>query len=134
MVGVAGTETPAARPTVIVSPALSAPTAVKLIVQVERASAVAGAATHATPVVGVVAALMMRFGGLAGVTSALVAIAMLLPVIVCAVGLVRPASVSCPLPPADSVQPAPSVIVTVGPVAEPAVFVVVPDVVLPQPA
>src|SRR6266404_8746889 len=125
---------PAASPIVIVSPAFNAPAAVKLIVQVERARPVAGAATHATPVVGVVAALMTRFGGLAGVTSALVATVMLVPVIVCAVGLVRPAIVSWPLPPAESVHPAPSVIVTVGPVADPALFVPTPAVVPPQPA
>src|SRR5260370_1203532 len=125
---------PAARPTVIVSPAFSAPPAVKLIVQVDRASPVAGAATQATPVVGVVAALMTRFGGLAGVTSALVATVMFVPVIVCAAGLTTPAIVSWPLPAAAREQPAPSVIVTVGPVAEPEVFTPTPLVVLPQPA
>ncbi len=124
---------PAASPIVIMSPAASAPPAVKLIVQVERASAVAGAATHATPVVGVVAALMTRFGGLAAVTSALVAIVMFVPVIDWAAGLTTPAIVSWPLPAAASVQPEPSVIVTVGPVAEPAVPVPTPLVVPAQP-
>src|SRR5260370_342424 len=125
---------PAARPIVIVSPAFRAPPAVKLIVQVERASPVAGAGTQATPVVGVVAALMMRFGGLAAVTSALVATVMFVPVIVCAGGLTRPASVSWPLPAAAREQPEPSVIVTVGPVAAPVVSAPTPAVVLPQPA
>src|SRR5260221_4624753 len=124
---------PAAGPTVIVSPVFSAPAAVKLIVQVERASPVAGAATHATPVVGVVAALMTRFGGLAGVTSALVATVMFVPVIVCAGGLTTPAIVSWPLPAAAREQPEPSVIVTVGPVAEPGVSAPTPALVPPQP-
>src|SRR5260370_355168 len=125
---------PAASPTVIVSPAASAPPAVKVIVQVERARPVAGAAPKPTPVVGVVAALRTRFGGLAAVTSALVATVMFVPVIVCAGGLTMPAIVSWPLPAAASVQPEPSVIVTVGPVAEPVVSVPAPAVVLPQPA
>src|SRR5258706_245199 len=122
--------------TVIVSPMLSAPLALEVSATVQVTPAVTAARVVAENVtaLGADAASMMRFGGLAGVTSALVAIVMFVPVIVCAVGLVRPAIVSCPLPPAESVQPAPSVIVTVGPVAEPAVFVVVPDVVLPQPA
>src|SRR5260370_33402138 len=110
---------PAARPTVIVSPAFSAPAAVKLIVQVDRASPVAGAGTQATPVVGVVAALMTRFGGLAAVTSALVATVMFVPVIVCAGGLTRPAIVNWPLPAAARGQPEPSVIGPRVPVAEP---------------
>src|SRR5260221_444877 len=124
---------PAASPIVVVSPALSAPAAVKLIVQVERARPVAGAATQATPVVGVVAALMMRFGGLAVAVSVLVATVRFVAVIVCAVGLTTPLIVSWPLPPAEREQPAPSVIGTVGPEAEPEVLTPTPLVVLPQP-
>src|SRR5260221_360762 len=132
-VGVGGTDIPAASPIVIVSPAFSTPVAVKLIVQVDRAEPVAGDATHATPVVSAVAALIVTFAGLAVAVSVLVATVRFVPVIVCAVGLTTPLIVSWPLPPAEREQPAPSVIVTVGPVAEPEVFTPTPLVVLPQP-
>src|SRR5260221_14738118 len=117
---------PAASPIVIVSPAFSAPVAVKLIVQVDRAEPVAGDATHATPVVGAAAALIVTFAGLAVAVSGLVATVRVVPLVVCAVGLRTPAVVRCALPPAEREQPAPSVIVTVGPGAEPGGFTPTP--------
>src|SRR5258708_34791091 len=109
--------------TVIVSPMLSAPLALEVSATVHVTPAVTAARVVAENVtaLGAVAALIVRFGGLAAVTSADVFTDMFAPVIVCAVGFVTPAIVSWPLPAAARLQPAPSVIVTVVPLPPPVV-------------
>ena len=100
IVGVFGIAKRAEKPTVIVSPARSAPVAlvVKPIVQVERARSVCGEPVKVTAVGVVAAAITTLAPGTPAVVSVLVATVMLAAVIVCAGGLMTPAIVNAPLP------------------------------------
>ena len=139
MIGLDGIENRAEKPTVIVSPACRAPVAlvVKPIVQVERACAVCGEPVKLTAVGVVAAAITTLPPGAAATVSALVATVMLAAVIVGAGGLMSPVSVRAPLPLFAREHEAPvSVIVIVGPVAEPFVLLVAavaPQLVYPPP-
>ncbi len=139
IVGFNGIVKRAENPTVILSPACSAPVAlvVKPIVQVERAVAVCGEPVKLTALGDVAAAITTLAPGAAATVSALVATVMLAAVIVWAGGLTSPVIVSAPLPLFAREHDAPvSVIVIVGPVAEPFVLLVsavAPQLVYPAP-